>query len=206
MNKTRIFSIAAIVIATTLGGCAGNRLKGQADVVVSRIDNLKKRPNWLREGAPVRQVADRMIFLGSATIPGDHRLEAGLRVAENNARKELASAIRTRVEFIFQNAEEGTGFDASQVRYVSSEASSNAFSTVYPQNRYWEKVATMTDYGDRVTRYRIFSTVSMGQADFRRAVIDAIRAAEGRGGISKEFAEKADQQWERMEGHQAPKS
>lgn len=171
-----------------------------ADAVVSRIDDLSKRPEWVREGEPFK-VKDGIVYsLGATTIPGDNRVEAAYRVAENNAKAAIAGAIEQRLEFIFQNAEEGTSMDATQARYIGAEASNIVTSSIRSGQRYWEKVATTKDSGDRVTQYKVFALVSMPEADFKKAIIDAMRKKQGKGGLSAEFANKVDKQWDRFVG------
>ncbi|MGZ3709244.1 MAG: hypothetical protein ACXWPM_10930, partial [Bdellovibrionota bacterium] len=42
------------------------------------------------------------------------------------------------------------------------------------------------------------ATVEMPESDFKRAILDAVRRAQGKAGISADFAEKVNQQWERL--------
>jgi hypothetical protein len=142
--------------------------------------------------------------LGQTEIPGDHRIDAGYRIAQNNAIAVIAGAIERKVEFIFQNAEEGTSVDATQVRFIGAEASRLVTSAIRPGKHYWEKVATSLDNGRRVTHYLIFATVEMPEEDFKRSIVDALRRHEGKGGISAHFAEKVDKQWERFTADPQP--
>src|SRR3989338_3729137 len=170
------------------------------DKVISRIDNMDQRPAWVTESEPFRIENGQVISIGVTTLGGDNRVEAVQRVAANNAKAAIASAIETRLETLFQNAEEGTAIDSSQVRYVGSEATSLVTNAIRPGKFYWEKVATSLDSGERVTRYKIFSSVTIPEADYRKAVLDAIRKAQAKGGISADFAKKAEAQWDRLSG------
>ena len=91
--------------------------------IVARIDDLSSRPSWLKESEPFVIEKGTVTSLGQTTIPGDNRVEAGYRVAENNAKAAIAGAIEQRLEFIFQNAEEGSGIDATQAHYIGAESS-----------------------------------------------------------------------------------
>lgn len=177
----------------------------EPDVVVSRIDDLSSRPGWLKESEPFKISNGQVISLGSTTIPSDHRVEAGYRIAENNAKANIAGAIEQRLEFIFQNAEEGTAMDSTQARYIGAEASKILTSSIRQDKRYYEKVATTQDDGTRVTRYKIFTTVTMPEADFKRAITDAIRKSQGKAGLSAEFAKKVDQHWDKFTSEDAGK-
>lgn len=168
------------------------------DEVVARIDGLHERPSWLKESDSFRVENGQVLSLGSASIPGDNRVEAAYRIAENNAKTAIASAIEQRLDFIFQNAEEGSAMDATQARYIGAEASKITTSSMRPDKRYWEKVASSNDGGQVTTQYKVFSLVKMPESDFKRAIIDAIRRQQGKGGLSAEFAKKVDQHWEQF--------
>jgi hypothetical protein len=149
--------------------------------------------------------SDRVVSLGGTEIPVDHRIDAAYRIAENNAQAAIAGAIEKRLEFIFQNAEEGTAVDQTQARFIGSEATRLLASSLHPGHRYWEKVAYTTDSGRRLTKYRVFATVEMPQEEFRRAILDAARRAAGKTGLSADFAEKVNQQWDRFTAPETPK-
>jgi hypothetical protein len=192
-----------ISIMALCGGCAStvkNPVKSEIepDKVISRIDDLSSRPNWLKESEPFRITDGQVYSLGSTSILGDQRVEAAFRVADNNAKSGVANAIEQKLEFIFQNAEEGAEMGADQARYIGAEASSLITSSIRSDKRYWEKVATTQDSGERVTRFKVFSLVSMPEADFKKAIMAAVRKAEGKKGLSKNFAEKVDKHWDQF--------
>lgn len=166
------------------------------DQVLSRINDLSSRPSWLLEDKPFEIKDGIVTSLGQATIPGSDRVEAAFNIADNNAKGAICSSIESRLEMIFQNAEEGTAIDSTQARRIGAEACKITTSSIRPGTRYWEKVAMSTDSGERVTRYKVFSTVTMPETDFKRAVMNAIRKQEGKGGLSQEFAKKVDEHWE----------
>ena len=121
-----------------------------------------------------------------------------MRVAENNAKLGIASAIEQKLEFIFQNAEEGAVMGADQARFIGAEASSLVTSSIRTDKRYWEKVASTQDSGERVTRFKVYSMVSMPESDFKKAIITATRKAEGKVGLSKGFSERVDKHWDQF--------
>lgn len=172
----------------------------QADKVLSRIDGLEKRPEWLTESEPFKIQNGKVMSLGQATIPADNRIEAAFRIAENNGKAAVSGAIEQRLDFVFQNTEEGTGLDSSQARYIGAEASEITTSSLRISKRYWEKIATSRDDTSRVTQYKVFALVEMPEADFKRAILDAVRKQQGKGGLSKDFAEKVDQHWDKFVG------
>jgi hypothetical protein len=186
-----------------LAGCADTPLNRESpelapERVISRIDDFEERPEWLLESEPFTFDADRVVSLGGTEIPADHRIDAAYRIAENNAGASLAGAIEKKLEYLFQNAEEGTGFNETQARFIGAEATRLVTSAMRPGKRYWEKIAFTTDGGRRLTKYRVFATMEMPQEEFKRAVLDAIRRASGKGGLSADFADKVNRQWERF--------
>lgn len=185
---------------TTNNQQASNKVADIAtpDQVLSRIDNLKERPTWLKESEPFKIDNGMVYVLGKATIGGDDRIEAAYRIAENNAKIALSSAIEQRLDSVFQNAEEGTGFDKVQSRYIGSEATKLATSSIQLDKRYWEKYSSVSNSGERILRYDVFSYVKMPEADFKRAIIAAANKRQGKAGLSPEFKEKVEAQWDRI--------
>ena len=145
----------------------------EPDRVVSRTDELSSRPDWLKESEPFRIEKGIVVSTGMTTIPGSDRVEAAYRIAQNSAKAAIAGAIEQRLEFIFQNAEEGTSINATQARYIGAEASNLVTNSIRVGKNYWEKVASTQDSGERTTQYKVFSTVTMPEDDFKRAIFDA---------------------------------
>lgn len=170
----------------------------EPDRVVSRIDDLSSRPDWLKESEPFRIEKGAVISTGMATMPATDRVEAAYRIAQNNAKAAIAAAIQQKLEFIFQNAEEGTSVSTTQARYIGAEASSLVTNSIRTGKNYWEKVASTQDSGERTTQYKVFSTVTMSEDEFKRAIFEAIRKAQGKGGVSKDFAKKVDAHWDKF--------
>lgn len=192
-----------IVSLIFLAGCSSavknpTKAEIEPDKVVSRIDDLSSRPDWVQEAEPFRIEKGTVISTGMTTVPASDRVEAAYRIAQNNAKSAIAGAIEQKLEFILQNAEEGTSANSNQVRYIGAEASNLVTSSIRPGKNYWEKVATTLDSGERVTQYKVFSTVVIPESDFKQAVFDAIKKAQGKGGISKDFAKKVDAHWDKF--------
>ncbi len=192
-----------LVTSLLVAGCSSavknpTKAEMEPDRVVSRIDELSARPDWLKESEPFRIEKGSVISTGMTTIPASDRVEAAYRIAQNNAKSSIAAAIEQKLEFILQNAEEGTSINSNQVRYIGAETSNLITNTIRPGKNYWEKVATTQDSGERITQFKVFSTVTMPENDFKRAIFDAIKKAQGKGGISKDFAKKVDQHWDKF--------
>lgn len=192
----KIILIAAFL---TLLSCSSNKsLPEPSEKIISRIDEMSSRPEWLKESSPFKIENGKVTSLGQTNIPGDNRVDAAFRIAENNAKASISSAIEARLEFIFQNAEEGTGMDATQAKFIGSETSKITTSSLKLKNRYWEKVATVNENGKTSLAYRVFATVEMNEPEFKQAILEAIQKSQGKGGISKKFAEQVDKQWDKF--------
>ena len=88
---------------------------------------------------------------------------------------------------------------ADQARFIGGETSKLVASSIRPANRYWEKVARVVDAdGNRDLIYRIFVRVSMPEADFKKAIEEAVKRNSGKKGISEEFKKKVEDHWDQM--------
>lgn len=196
MRKITTAAITALVLAGCSSTPKSTTPEAMPDKVLSRINDMSSRPSWLNEERPFDVKDGVVTSLGQTTIPGSDRVEAAYNIADNNAKGAICSAIESRLEVIFQGAEEGTAIDSTQARRISAEACKITTSSIRPGTRYWEKIAMSTDSGERVTRYKVFATVMMPETDFKRAVMNAIRKQEGKGGLSQDFAKKVDEHWD----------
>ncbi len=194
--------IGLLLVVAVVAGCSSAPKnpspENSPDKVLSRINDMSSRPSWLNEERPFDVKEGVVTSLGQTTIPGSDRVEAAYNIADNNAKGAICSAIESRLEVIFQGAEEGTAIDSTQARRIGAEACKITTSSIRPGTRYWEKVAMSIDSGERVIRYKVFATVTMFETDFKRAVIDAARKQQGKSGISEDFAKKVNDHWDQF--------
>lgn len=193
-KAVRIFYVFAAVVG--LSACAST----PKDTVLARSDDLSSRPDWVSEEETFKIEKGTVYMLGTHEMPvAGKRVSTGYRIAENNAKAGLSGAIEQRLNFIFQNAEEGDSMGADQTRFIGGETSKLVASSIRPANRYWEKVSVVVDAdGTRDVIYRIFVRVSMPEADFKKAIQEAIKRNAGKKGISEDFAKKVDAHWDQM--------
>src|ERR1035438_3002312 len=119
-------NLILLMALLTLSACSTvgrNTPEATPDKVLSRVDDLGERPNYIQESKPFRFENGMVISTGMTTIPASSRVEAAYRIAQNSAKAAIAGAIEQRLDFVFQNAEEGTTLDGTQVRYIGAEAS-----------------------------------------------------------------------------------
>jgi hypothetical protein len=165
------------------------------DVVISRSDALKSRPNWIQEANPFRIENDKVVSQGFAQIPSEGNLNAAYRICFNNSKSAIASAIEQKLEYTFQQSSEGTELDSTTAQFIGAEMSSLTTNSMRNSGQYYEKVATTLDSGERKSYYRVFCTTQIPIQDFRRHLHAAIQKAEGKGSISQDFQQKVDSQW-----------
>ncbi|MGK5085463.1 hypothetical protein WDW37_19420 [Bdellovibrionota bacterium FG-1] len=166
---------------------------------MSRSNNLSERPKWVDETRAFFVETSSAYFVGGSTIPADHRLEAGYRIAEADAKSRVCQTISNKMEAIFQHAEEGTSFGSDRTRYSFLESCQRlTLRGLEPGKRFYEKYVTSLDSGERVSRYRIFVTGSMPERQLRELCIKVADSA----GISQDFQKKVDEQWDRIVGTQ----
>ena len=204
--KTQITSslhiLAGFALVSLFGACStgsgSSRELSASDFeekIVARMNDSGSRPDWLDESAVFVASDNVVTALGRSTLPADSRIEMGYRIAELNAKSTLAAAIESKLESVFQSAEEGASLDQSQYRSAATEVTRLTTSSLRVTHRYWEKVLTRDGSGSKTVRYQIFAQVSMPEPDFKRAVIAAARRLDGRPELSEAFAKKVEQQW-----------
>lgn len=96
------------ILLATLGACStppkyAGPAEVQPDAVIARIDNMKERPDYISESTPFKIENGVVYSMGMTTLPSDNRVEAGQRIAANNAKAAIAGAIESRLSFVLQN-------------------------------------------------------------------------------------------------------
>lgn len=202
MKKIMIFALPLLAAAcssapkTEMEKTVANNIGEER--IISRIDEMKSRPDWLKESEPFRVEGGKVLSLGQTTIPASDNLAAAYRIAESNSKAGISHSISQRLDYVFQDAQEGTALDSTQSRYIGATASQLTTSALKTSKRYWEKVAVVQEGGQVAVQYRVFVLAEMDETQFKTAVLDAVRKAQGKQGISAEFAKKVDQHWDRF--------
>lgn len=186
-------SIIAASMAALLAACGG----GMSDKVIARSDDMSSRPSWAKESTPLTKKGSDLYFLGQTRIPAEKaNISMGYRIAENNAKNAIAGAINQNLTYMFQNAEEGTTYDATQVQFVSTESAKALMSKAVVSDRYWEKVlSTVSADNDKEMFYSVYARVKISESDMKKAID---RTLNGSKGISDDLKKKAAQQWDAM--------
>lgn len=196
----RNYLIPALVAVTALNACSsapklGIENAGLEDVI-SRIDDLGSRPSWVTESEPFRVESGKVISIGMATVAADNaNLAAVYRISDSNGKASIAHVIEQKLEYLFQQGDQGTEIGANQVQFIATEGSKLVSSSLRPTRHYWEKIRQVQENGQVALRLRVFSAVEMPENDFRAALVDAAKHAQGKGGVTKDFAKKLDDRW-----------
>jgi hypothetical protein len=174
------------LVCFALAGCSSTPHSGVEHAgeerILSRIDDLNSRPSWVSEQNPFTIDGGVVQSLGQVSIPEGDNISAAYRIAENNAKASVSSAITQKLTYFFQNAEEGT-MGANESHYIGEETSKLTTSYLRLSHRYWEKVRVVGENGQPSMQVRIFVAVQMPEEQFKASVIDAVRQAE----VSREW-------------------
>ncbi len=189
--------VLMLATVAALGACGGS----MQDKVISRSDDHYSRPSWAKEEHPLTRKDSDLYFLGQARIPAEKaNVSMGYRIAENNAKNSIAGAINQNLTYMFQNAEEGTTYDAPQVQFVSTESAKAVMSKAIATDHYWEKVlSTVSADGDKEMFYSVYARVKISEADLKKAIDRTLNKTKG---ISEDLKKKAAQQWDLMVAEQ----
>lgn len=200
MNKVVLVPLLGLIAACSSSPTIQVPTNVGQEKVINRIDDLSSRPSYITEQNPFKIEGGKVYALGETTGPIDSNLSALYRIAQNNAKSLISSSVEARLDYILQNAEEGITMGTSQARYIGSEVSQLTTHSIRLDHQYWEKVATVQESGQVTVSYRVFALVEIPEHDFKTAIFDAIRASQGKLGISAEFAKKVDEHWEKITG------
>ena len=137
--------------------------------VLSRIDDMSSRPDWLKESDVFKVENGKVFSLGSTVIPADHNVSAAYRIAANSAKGLIAGAIEQRLDFIFQQASESTEVGNDQAHFIGAEASKLTSSSLRNSKVYWEKRAITDASGNVRLETKVFALVEMPEQDFKLA-------------------------------------
>lgn len=206
------YNLTACAMFAVLSACSSAPKSGVEyagrEEVLSRIDELGSRPSWVTESEPFRVESGKVMSLGMTTVAADNvNLPAVYRISDSNGKAAISHAIEQRLEYVFQQGDQGTEIGANQVQFIATEGSKLTSSSLRATKHYWEKIRQVQENGQVALRMRVFSLVEMPEIDFRTALVDTARRAQGKAGVSQEFAKKLDERWTQfVAGDQGAKS
>ncbi len=201
-----LFLMSAALNACSSAPKMANGESFEKDQILSTAGD-KPMPEWAEQGElqPFVVKSGKVYSVGITTLRGDERPEAGLRVAENNARANFAKAIENRMSFVFQNAEENTSFDSVQSKWIGSEVSELTSQNMMPEGRWWKRYAQTQEDGSRRIFYKLYSLVTLSESHLKQAIFKAANKGVAQNQLSPDFKKQAERHWDRfLEGSQTP--
>jgi hypothetical protein len=104
-------------------------------------------------------------------------------------------AIEHRVDFIFQDSEEGSSVSHKTLKAMTAELCKWFSVNSKRGQRYWEKIATSASNGDRIQVYRVFVTEVVNESDFQKAVLRVIKKEEKSSTLPKGKSKEVQKRW-----------
>ncbi len=153
------------------------------------MDGKDEKPKWATLSQTMFKKSGRIYALGFVDLPVDSRLSAAMKISDNNARYEVSREVQDDMAFIFQNVQEDIADSGQLTRFYGTEVSKNLLSGVKTEKRYWEKMQTFDENGDKSFRLRVYSLVSIKEGDLKKAIKRALDKGKG---ISPEIKKKID--------------
>jgi hypothetical protein len=191
----KLNSISLSIAALLIAACSSNPKHDQSVKVLGRIDGLSERPSWVTESEPFKIQDGKVFVIGKHTINSNQNLEQSFRAADLNAKSQLVQAIEQKLLMAFQNSEEGMD-NSSQTRFTAMVATDIVTtSAIRSSKRFWEKYLPSDAIDGRDQRIDSFVLVEMDEADFKRAVINAVRKQQSQASLSNDISNKVDEQW-----------
>jgi hypothetical protein len=188
--------------ALVLSGCSStpqvNGVRYDKDQVLSTSGD-QSEPQWAEDGEtkPFIFKDGKFMSVGVATIPGSDRPEAGLRIAENNSRAAFAKGIENKLEYVFQNAEQGTEFD-SETKFIGSEFSSLKSHSMLVEGHFWKRYTQVQEDGSKRIFYKLYALITMTEPEFKSAIFAAIQKGQNQNKLSPDFQMQVSKQWDHL--------
>jgi hypothetical protein len=192
-----------LFLVVVASGCSStpvvNGVKYEKDQILSTSGD-QSQPQWAADGElqPFTFKDGKFFSVGIATISGSDRPEAGLRIAENNSRANFSKGIENKLEFVFQNSEENTGFDSTQAKFIGSEMSSLTTHSMVLEGHFWKRYAQMQEDGSKKIFYKLYALTTMTEPEFKQAIFAAIHKGENEHKLSNSFEKQVATQWNRF--------
>lgn len=191
------FSIA-VLVACSSAPKVGVENAGRETIIMSQ--NEEPLPSWVKDGTekPFYFKDGELHSIGTATLNADSRIDAGFSISDVNARALIAKTAYVNLEALTHVASEGVSFDGLELRDVKSELSRLSATGIYPARKYYHKVAVTKDDGTIRTEYRFWSELKMSENDYRKAVMAAIKKAEGKPSQTAAFKKEVEKNFSRL--------
>lgn len=197
--KTIMTSITTVLCVGSLMGCASKNMGSAAsgDKVLSRAEGYSSTPEWAI--IQPRFIENDTIYVsGGQDISGDQSPSRGCTASDVQAKANLISEIKTRLQSQLQLANENFDYDQSTLRQIINSATEVKFVTgLQISRRYYEKTLNETAH-DKQVRYSCYSLAALPMEEFKRNVIRALRESEGRNQLSEDFKSRVNKSYDKF--------
>lgn len=150
-----------------------------SEKTVVRMKGHDEAPEWASLSKSTYVKSDRLYSVGFTEVNANARISAAFRISDNNARFEISREVTDDMAFIFQNLEEGLDDSGTLARFYGTEVSKLIVQNIRQEKRYWEKVQSFDDSGERVYKLRLYSLVSIRKSDLKKAIKTTLDQGKG---------------------------
>ncbi len=173
----RLLGIAATT-GFLLAGCTSAPSRPvEGERVLSRMDGLEKRPDWVTESVSVKEKDERVLFIGVAEVPSDSRVQAAFKASDLAAKGFLANKIETQLTKVVESSDAGLRMDDQSLKSLITEVSRASFRNLDVTDRYWEQVAKTAADGTETRLMKVFSLLSIPKAEMKQLLLASTQKA-----------------------------
>jgi hypothetical protein len=147
--------------------------------VLVRMDEADSKPKWATLSKTMYVSKGNIYAVGFVEVPAGSRISAAAKIADNNARLEIGRQVTNDMAFIFQNMEEGIGEGGQLARFYGSEVSKHMSHGIQTEKRYWEKVQSFDEDGEKTYKLRLYSLIFIKQSNMKKAITRALAKDNG---------------------------
>ncbi len=199
--------ICSTLLALTITACSSTT-KSVVDLShIGETEVLQEHgDNDLKDALPYEADGNLVTATSMISIPGENRLESGIKMAQMQAKSTLAHTIESSLNSFSQYSAETSSADSVQMRELIGDTAKVVANEFKLGKVYYEKQKIISDSGIPVTKWKIWAQVYTDEANYKKLVMDAIRKRQGRGQFTAEFAKVVDKNFSQMvEGEDAEK-
>ncbi|OGQ36953.1 MAG: hypothetical protein A3F16_03350 [Deltaproteobacteria bacterium RIFCSPHIGHO2_12_FULL_43_9] len=187
----------AILVSLFLISCAHRYPTDPAPDKILATSNGKDRPSWAMD-KPRYVKKDQLYVSGMVEIDGNQSPSKGLLAADLQARANLLSELKSRLQAQLQFATEGFHYDQQHLNNIITESINvHSLTGLYIDQRFYEKVLVRNSQFPQV-KYTCYSLATISMKDFREAVERNLRNNNSGKPLTEDFKKKVDKAWDRV--------
>ena len=97
------FNYLMLMLIFILASCSTTNKVEVKENLISRMDGLSERPNWVLESKPVSIQQNKIVVLGSSHLTDEHKMDVSYRIAERNGKHLFQETLEAQTDKIVQN-------------------------------------------------------------------------------------------------------